>query len=101
MNLKDLIETISQQEKISKAKTKRVIGKLITQINTSLSSGESFRLPGLGVFKTSFRNERVCRNPQNGESINVPARNAPKLSFARNVKRGVASAGIEQPLVTN
>lgn len=91
MNIQELIAIIAEEQKISKAKTRRVIGSLITQINTSLAAGDSFRIPGIGTFKTVYKNERVCRNPQNGEAVNVPAKHAPKLSFARNVKLIVAN----------
>ena len=86
MNMQELISQIAADQKISKAKTRRVLGSLINQINNSLATGSSFRVPGLGVFKTVHRKERVCRNPQNGETINVPAKTAPKITFSKNVK---------------
>lgn len=84
--MQELIAQVAADQKISKAKTRRVIGALITQVNATLVNGGSFRIPGLGVFKTIHKKERVCRNPQSGESINVPARIAPKVTFSKNVK---------------
>ena len=90
MNMQDLIANIAAEQGISKAKTRRVIGTLITQINTTLVDGGVFRVPGIGTFKTVYKNERVCRNPKNGEQVNVAAKFAPKLRFAANVRRAVA-----------
>ncbi|MBP7966715.1 HU family DNA-binding protein [Candidatus Woesebacteria bacterium] len=100
MNLNELVAEVAIAQGLSKAKTRRVFGALVTTINTTMAAGDSFRVPGLGVFKSAYRNERTCRNPQNGDVINVPARNVPKLSFAKNVKRGLANATVE-PVAAN
>jgi len=86
MNMQELIAEIAANQKISKAKTKRVIGSLITQINKSINDGEVFRVPGLGTFRKSFRKERVCRNPSNGEQMVVQEKFVPKMTFSKNVK---------------
>lgn len=50
--MQELIAEIAANQKISKAKTKRVIGSLITQINKSINDGEVFRVPGLGTLES-------------------------------------------------
>lgn len=96
MNMQELIAQVAEQQGLSKAKTKRVFGALITTINTAMIANDQFRVPGLGTFKSVYKNERVCRNPQNGEAINVPARNAPKVRFASNIRRAVAGGPTPQ-----
>ena len=60
MSLKDVISTTAAQQGISKAKTKRVV------VRDSAA--------------------RVCRNPQTGGTIDIPARKVPKISFSKSVK---------------
>jgi nucleoid DNA-binding protein len=98
--MQELIARVAEEQGLSKAKTKRVLGALISTVNVAMSTGGSFRIPGLGTFKSTYKNPRVCRNPQNGEPINVAGRHAPKLTFARNAKRLVANANPE-PIAAN
>ena len=86
MSLKDVISTTAAQQGISKAKTKRVVDSVLAAITANLSAGESFRFPGLGVFKVRDSSARVCRNPQTGGTIDIPARKVPKISFSKSVK---------------
>lgn len=91
MNMQDLIAATAREQGLSKAKTKRVLNSLINTINDSIVAGQDFRVSGIGTFKAVQRDERTCRNPTNGEPVVVPARWAPKISFAKNLKRNVAS----------
>lgn len=90
MNMQELVAEVAAAQCLSKAKTRRVFGALINTINNTMVAHGQFRVPGLGTFTSVYKNERVCRNPQNGEQVNVPARNAPKLRFSSNIRRSVA-----------
>ena len=91
MNMQDLIAATAREQGLSKAKTKRVFDSLIKTINDSIVAGDDFRVSGIGTFRAVHREERTCRNPANGLPVVVPERWAPKISFAKNLKRNVAS----------
>ena len=58
-------------------------GEVITQ---SLQSCQEAPLIGLGKLKPTVRAARTGRNPQTGESMELPARNTVKFSEAQTLK---------------
>ncbi len=60
-----------------------VTNSTIAFLATSLRSGESVRLEGLGTFKVIDKPERQGRNPRTGESITFKASRRTKLAFSK------------------
>ena len=46
-------------------------------------------LVGFGTFSVSKRKARTARNPRTGETIEVPAKMAPKFKAGRDLKNAV------------
>jgi nucleoid DNA-binding protein len=74
MKLKEIQDEIAAEFGMSKAKSGRVITRLIARIAESLDTDGKFRLSSLGILKVKARKARTCRNPKTGLPINVPAR---------------------------
>ena len=79
MNKADLVNSISEQTGLSKAKSGQVVDTLTSVITETLSKGEKVTLVGFGTFTTSDRSARKGRNPKTGEVIDIPAKRVAKF----------------------
>lgn len=86
MNKNELIEAIAEKSNLSKAASANALDATLETIKGALSSGDSVSLIGFGTFTTSKSEARTGRNPQTGESMEIPAKVVPKLKFGKPVK---------------
>jgi DNA-binding protein HU-beta len=56
---------------------------------TTIKLGEKVNITNLGIFKIREKKARVARNPKTGESIQVPAKKAPKFIASKHLKEAV------------
>lgn len=89
MNKSDLVNSISEQTGLSKAKSGQVVDTLTSVITESLSKGEKVTLVGFGTFTTSDRSARKGRNPKTGEVIDIPAKRVAKFKSGSELTKGV------------
>jgi nucleoid DNA-binding protein len=68
------------------------VKKTFAAILGLLKSGEKITIAGIGTFKLKDKNARKARNPQTGESIDVPAKTVPFLQWKNEVKKEVDEA---------
>ena len=73
------------QEWRQKPKLDRVVECIVDAI----ASGDGVRLMGLGTFTVEDKPAHVARNPRTGETINVPAKKAPKFKISASLKDAV------------
>jgi DNA-binding protein HU-beta len=79
MNKADLINTIAQSANLSKADAGRALQGFMQTLTEALSNGEKISLVGFGTFSVAKRAARTCRNPQNGETMNIAAKKVVKF----------------------
>ncbi|UCF71586.1 MAG: HU family DNA-binding protein [candidate division WOR-3 bacterium] len=89
MTKAQLIETMSQRAKISKRAAGIALNTFVESITNALRSGDKVALVGFGTFSISKRKARTARNPRTGETIEVPAKRAPKFKAGRDLKNAV------------
>ncbi len=65
---------------ITRRQSEAVFSTVVEIVGNALQTDRKVSLPGLGVFSCARRKARVCRNPQTGAEIEVPARKAVKFS---------------------
>ena len=58
-------------------------------VTSSVTMGDEVSYPGLGKFSRVSREARMARNPRTGESVPVPASNAPKFTPSSKFKQVV------------
>ena len=58
-------------------------------VGEALANGEEVRIAGFGTFGTRKRPARTGRNPQTGESLSIPASNAPAFKPGKALKDAV------------
>ncbi len=89
MNKTELIDTVAQKAEISKADAQRALDAITDTIQTQLTKGDSVQILGFGSFATSERSGRTGRNPQTGETIEIPARRTPQFKAGKALKEAV------------
>ena len=87
MNKTELIETIAQRTDISKREVQAVLDTFEDIAGDVVAKGkEALTIPGFLKFEQTRRAARTGRNPQTGETIQVPASNAAKVSAGTKLK---------------
>ncbi len=89
MTKSDLIESIAKEVGIPKAKAEKMVNVFVEHIRSSLSSGGKVTVTGFGTFTVSHRAARTGRNPQTGETIQIPAVNVPHFKAGKAFKEAV------------
>lgn len=87
MTKDDLVAKISEKTGIKKSDLHRSFEVLIETIVETIKTGEKVNITGLGVFKLKEKKARLARNPKTGESIQVPAKKAPKFLPSKHFKQ--------------
>lgn len=64
---------LGEGEKFTKKDAARAIDAVLTALYTALANGDDVALQGHGVYEIRERAAHTGRNPQTGESIEVPA----------------------------
>ena len=89
MNKGELIEAIANDASITKAQAQEALDAFVSNVQRSLKSDDKVTLTGFGTFSASTRGERTGRNPQTGQSIQIPARRVAKFSAGKALKDAI------------
>lgn len=89
MNKNEVIEAMAQAADISKNAASRALDAFVDTITSSLKGGKDVTLVGFGSFTTSKRAARTGRNPQTGESIQIPAATIARFKVGKKLKDAV------------
>lgn len=76
MTKAELVEKVAQAVKhreISKAAINEISDALFETLTKGIKKDKRFTYPGFGTFTIRNRKARKGRNPQTGETINIPA----------------------------
>ena len=89
MNKAELIEEVAGQTGLAKRTSGKAVDAVVSVMSDCLAKGEKVTLAGFGTLRVIRRKARVGRNPQTGESINIPAKKVPKFVPGKNLKNKV------------
>lgn len=76
MKKSELIENLSERTQLNKATCESVINAFAIEIEMALRDNEPLSLHGIGKWMIRERKARIVRNPQTGQSMEVPAKKA-------------------------
>ena len=85
-----IITALAEKTDLPKKKFTEVLEAFTTLTYKNAKNG--FTLPGIGKIVVDNRSARVCRNPQTGEPVKVPARKVLKFRFAKAAKDAILPA---------
>lgn len=92
MTKDDFAAKLASKCDLSKAKARDVIDAIFATdpregiIAVELDAGRDFTITGFGTFGTRRRKARMGRNPQTGESIQIPAMTVPTFKAGKGLK---------------
>jgi len=89
VNKADLVEEVRSETGLTKVASGRAISGIIDEISDSLARGERVTLVGFGTFRVGSRKARTGRNPQTGQTIQIPAKKVPKFRPGKNLREAV------------
>ncbi len=89
MTKDELVAKVAEQSSLKKADVQKTLDSMIETIIATIKAGEKVNITNLGIFKVKDKKARVARNPKTGESIQVPAKKAPKFIPSKNLKEAV------------
>ncbi|MBE6949480.1 MAG: HU family DNA-binding protein [Ruminococcaceae bacterium] len=73
MNKSDLITETALKTGMTRKDTERVLNTAFELMTQELTSGESVKISGFGIFSVKERMERYGRNPRTGTMMRIPA----------------------------
>ena len=76
MTKKEIIKFVAHYTDNPIKDTEEIVDEFINYVKNSLVQHEDVVIHGFGTFKTKLRDARTARNPQTGETIEVPAKYA-------------------------
>jgi DNA-binding protein HU-beta len=79
MNKGDLVSKIAEAGDLGKNQANDVLNAVLDSISDALKSGDKVTLIGFGTFSVSEREARQGRNPQTGQTIQIPAKKVVKF----------------------
>ena len=79
MNKSELIDKIAKDSDMNKTDSEKVLNSILSIITEAVAAGDKVTLIGFGTFSVSDRAGRQGRNPQTGQSIQIPARKVVKF----------------------
>lgn len=86
MNKSELIDAIAGSTGVSKADVGKVLDGFADAAMEAVAKGDKITLPGFLSIEQTKRSARTGRNPQTGETINIPAGTAAKVSAGSKLK---------------
>ncbi len=86
MTKSDLIQRMALELKMTKVQAGKAVNAILNEMKEALANGEDVQLVGFGSFTTANRAERTGRNPQTGQSIQIPAKTIPKFRPGKGLK---------------
>jgi len=89
MNKAQLVEEVVTQTGLTKRAAREVVDTATSVITDALARRDKVTLVGFGTFQTMERKARTGRNPQTGETIQIPAKKVPKFRPGKNLRESV------------
>lgn len=85
MNKNELIKVVAASTRGTQEVSEAMINATLYHITSALASGDDVRLHGFGTFTVKDRAERIGRNPQTGEPVNIAASRAVKFKATKGL----------------
>lgn len=89
MNRNELVGNIAEKSGLTKKDVETVVNGVIDEITGALQKGEKVQFVGFGTFETRERASRSGRNPQTGETLEIPATVVPAFRPGNKLKETV------------
>lgn len=89
MNKNELIDAAAETSGLPRSQMQEALDAVLDEITAAVSRGDKVTLTGFGNFELRERAARAGRNPQTGETMQVPASKAPAFKAGKAFKDAV------------
>ncbi|HSU80727.1 MAG TPA: HU family DNA-binding protein [Candidatus Angelobacter sp.] len=89
MNKNQIIDNLAGKTGLTKKDIEAVVNGLFDEISDALKNKDKVQFVGFGTFETRERSSRSGRNPQTGETIEIPASTVPAFRAGNKLKEAV------------
>jgi DNA-binding protein HU-beta len=89
MNQTELIQQVADKANLTKAQTQDAVRALLKTIMQVVADGDKVTLVGFGSFEPRMRSAREGRNPNTGETVQIPAARVPSFSAGKTFRDAV------------
>jgi DNA-binding protein HU-beta len=89
LNKAELVAAVAGRAAMSRRDVERALNAFVETVEEALARGDRVAMAGFGTFEVRDRGPRVGRNPQTGETIQIPASRVPVFRAAKSLKEAV------------
>ena len=89
MTKEEMITIMAKNSGINKKQAGEALQSFMAGVTSQLKKGKKVSFAGFGTFSVSKRKARIGRNPQTGDSINIPATRVPVFKAGKHLKQAV------------
>jgi DNA-binding protein HU-beta len=86
VNKADLVNKVAEKSGLKKKEAEMAVNSVFECIEDALREGDKVQVIGFGTFETRSRSARSGRNPQTGETIEIPAATIPAFKPGNKLK---------------
>ena len=90
MNKTELTAAVAEKADISKKDAEKATSALFEVITDALAAGDKVAVIGFGNFEVKDRAARTGKNPQTGETVEIPATRVAAFKAGKALKQAVA-----------
>lgn len=87
MTKNELIEKVAKKANLTKRASRDAVDSVFNLIRDSLVRSEKVVITGFGTFLVRSRAARRGRNPQTGDTIQIPSKKLPGFTAGKTIKR--------------
>lgn len=83
MNKSELVAAIAKKAEITKVDAEKALNAFMNVTKETLKSKDKVALVGFGTFSMQHRAARKAKNPSNGKTVKVPAKDVAKFKASK------------------
>ncbi len=89
MNKSELVVSVAEVAELTKKDAEKAVNAVFASVQKALVEDDKVQIIGFGTFEVRTRAARKGRNPQTGETIEIPASKNPVFKAGKALKEAV------------
>ena len=89
MNKSELVASVTDVAELTKKDAEKAVNAVFASVQKALVEDDKVQIIGFGTFEVRTRAARKGRNPQTGETIEIPASKNPVFKAGKALKEAV------------
>ena len=89
MNKSELVASVAEVAELTKKDAEKAVNAVFASVRKALVEDDKVQIIGFGTFEVRTRAARKGRNPQTGETIEIPASKNPVFKAGKALKEAV------------